>query len=280
MALPPPTTAGIKVSALASPLRFETPLDLFLFGPPDSGKTYAACVNARSWHPSPEFVTLADLVTEFQAALTGRSTETADKVVARYQRFPVLILDDISAVKLDDRVSALVLQIVSNRFDASVPTVVTSNLSPDDAAISGALRSRFQGYRVVGCRYRGDRAKRAGEIARPSFQDDPLYRPPKWLAWAAPAVRYWCQSMDAPARMRAFEAALRNGMTQADNPDLCLTVGWDRNGNILRPPVTTARDGEGSLLDKLVNRPEATGPRLWNHAHAILTVMEYGAVSP
>lgn len=83
-------------------------------------------------------------VREIQGTYGRSSKETVDEVIRRYQKAPVLMLDDVGDLEIEvqseDR-RRLFYEVIDARNDHFLPTIITTNLSPDELAAQFSERS-------------------------------------------------------------------------------------------------------------------------------------------
>jgi len=141
--------------------RLERWLDTFspaivtLWGPAGSGKSYAAIATGRQAAAAMtvELTTAVGLLDEIRACYNpGAQTEVED-VMRRLRSAGLLIIDDLGAHRDSEHTGEKLLQVVDERSGRRKPTIITTNLSPEDMA-EGRLRSRLFGTRdalVLAC---------------------------------------------------------------------------------------------------------------------------------
>ena len=103
---------------------------LLLFGKTGTGKSYAAaCVaNALIDRGIPVFMTnFARIRGTLQGLFDGRQ-----EYLDSFNRFPLLILDDLAAESKSEYMQEIVYEVVNNRYLAGLPLIVTTNLTADE----------------------------------------------------------------------------------------------------------------------------------------------------
>lgn len=117
-----------------------------LTGTTGSGKTHLAAATMRRWYEAgrtdARWVGVSRLFHNLRAAIpTGQTSQIVDRVVG----CKLLVLDDLGTERVTDWVFDTLYTIVSSRYDAERPTVVTTNLTLSeigqrlDARISSRL---------------------------------------------------------------------------------------------------------------------------------------------
>jgi len=122
-----PTVDAATVAALASGAYLDKGEPVVLLGDSGTGKSHlliglglAACEQGRSVR----YVTCAQLVNELAEAADERRLS---RIVARYGRLDLLLLDELGYMQLDSRGAELLFQIVTEREEKS-SVAVASNL--------------------------------------------------------------------------------------------------------------------------------------------------------
>jgi len=105
----------------------------FIFGGPGTGKTHMAVatalrwINARGW--GCKFVVVSDWLQDIK---TGFNDQTAANALHRAREAKLLIFDDLGAEMATDWVRDTVYSVINHRYNEMKPTLVTSNLTPDE----------------------------------------------------------------------------------------------------------------------------------------------------
>lgn len=117
---------------------------LILLGGYGCGKTHlaAAIANACIAQGTPAlFVVVPDLLDYLRAAYSPTSEASYDERLEQVQNAPVLILDDLGTQSATEWAQEKLYQILNYRYNARLPTVITTNQSLDD--IDPRLHSRM-----------------------------------------------------------------------------------------------------------------------------------------
>lgn len=117
-----------KINALSSGQFIDDAEDVVIIGPIGTGKTHLAIalgVEAARRRRRVIFRRVADLVRELVEA---RDDHTLSRLHRRYQRVPLLILDELGFVPLDKVEAELLFNLLADRYERR-STIVTSNLA-------------------------------------------------------------------------------------------------------------------------------------------------------
>jgi DNA replication protein DnaC len=110
-------------------------------------------------------VKLADLVREIKSTWAKGSENSEGDVIAFYSELPVLFIDEVGVQFGSDTEKLLISEIIDNRYQELLPTVLISNL--DVQGIKGAIgdrcfdRLREDGGKVVAFDWESHRGKAA-----------------------------------------------------------------------------------------------------------------------
>ena len=117
---------------------------LVLHGAFGTGKTHlaAAVANHRLAQGEPVvFLVVPDLLDHLRSTFSPTSEVTYDELFETVRNTPLLILDDLGSQTSTEWAKEKLYQILNHRYNKGLPTVITTNLSPDE--IEPRLRSRI-----------------------------------------------------------------------------------------------------------------------------------------
>lgn len=108
---------------------------LVLQGAPGTGKTHLAAAIAnerRARGHSAYFITAPDLLDYLRSAFAPDSKVSYDKVFEAVRTAPLLVLDDLGAQSSTQWAQEKLFQLLNYRYNAGLPTVITSNLALEE----------------------------------------------------------------------------------------------------------------------------------------------------
>lgn len=117
---------------------------LILLGPSGCGKTHlaAAIANERIRLGQPAlFAVVPDLLDHLRATFSPSSEVSYDELFERIRKAPLLIMDDLGTQSSTDWAKEKLFQILNHRYNAQLPTVITTNVSLDE--LEERLRTRI-----------------------------------------------------------------------------------------------------------------------------------------
>jgi DNA replication protein DnaC len=139
---------------------------LVLMGTYGSGKTHlaAAIANYRAGLGDPPlFVMVPDLLDHLRATFSPQSATTFDRRFDEIRTAPLLVLDDLGTQSMTPWVREKLYQLFNYRYNAELPTVITTSDSLDE--MDARIRSRLLDgklctiYAVTAPSYHGSKGK-------------------------------------------------------------------------------------------------------------------------
>lgn len=149
---------------------------LVLYGAFGTGKTHlaVAVANLRLSQGEPAvFIVVPDLLDHLRSTFSPSSEVTYDELFETVRDTPLLILDDLGTQTSTPWAQEKLYQILNHRYNKGLPTVITTNLNPDE--IEPRLRSRLGDSHLSKLVEIRDIDKRLG-ISHPSRQESPSRR--------------------------------------------------------------------------------------------------------
>ena len=114
-----------------------------------TGKTHLAAAIANACHERGQpayFVVVPDLLDHLRATYSPDSRVAYDELFEAIRTAPVLILDDLGAHSSTPWAQEKLYQLINHRYNARLPTVITTNLRLDE--IDPRLSSRMADQRL------------------------------------------------------------------------------------------------------------------------------------
>jgi DNA replication protein DnaC len=187
---------------------------LVLSGASGCGKTHiaAAIVNRLLERGEPAlFVVVPDLLDHLRSAYQPGAEVGYDELFERVRNAPVLVLDDLGTQAPTPWAQEKLFQLINHRFNTRLPTVVTTNLLPDQ--IDERLRTRLTDASIA--RVYVLEARRPSELRALDVLDHSLIREMTF-------ERFDVRSLHLPIDERKrMENAYRQALAFAEKPD-----GW------------------------------------------------------
>ncbi len=245
--------------ALAAATAFaENPQGWLIFtGPSGSGKTHlAAAIANRSINSGlpAYFITAADLLDHLRATYAPDSSISYDDLFDQVRNAPILVLDDLASQSTTPWAQEKLFQIVSHRFNESLPTIITVR-GPLERLDEG-LRTRMESANGFSKIYRlgehtSRRARRIGSIPedmqrRMTFESfDVRGRADTDVPGRESLVRAWQAAKNMAANPAGW--LLLTGERGCGKTHLAIAIG----GQCLRQGNTVFRSFVPDLMDHL-----------------------------
>jgi DNA replication protein DnaC len=110
----------------------DTGPSVLIVGPTGTGKTHAAYGAARRYVRTGKRFVACITAADLYARLRPRPGQDSEEIFERYLNAQVLLVDDLGAAKSSDWTDEINYRLFNHRYDAQLPTIVTSNAAPRD----------------------------------------------------------------------------------------------------------------------------------------------------
>ena len=116
------------------------------------------------------FVVVPDLLDYLRASFSPQAAVSLDRRFDDIKKVPILVLDDLGTESATPWAREKLFQLLNYRYDAALPTVITTSQSEDkidprlSTRMNDAARCRFVGITAPG--YRGSASQRASTRSR------------------------------------------------------------------------------------------------------------------
>ena len=222
----------------------ETPEGwLLIHGPSGAGKTHVAAAIANRCIERGQaalFVVVPDLLDHLRAAYSPTSEVGYDALIEQVRSAPTLVLDDLGTQHATPWAQEKLFQILNHRYNAQLPTVVTTNLSLE--RLDERLRTRLTDPAIARVYY-VEAAARAVDVNLPDALDLERIREMTFESFdiAVPHL--------TPEERWSLENAYRAALRFAEQPENWLLM-FGANGC-----------GKTHLAAAIANRRRARGER-------------------
>ena len=156
---------------------------LVLMGPTGTGKTHLACATGADRLEAGDsvfFAVVPDLLDYLRRTYRPDNPETYDEVFDALRSAGLLILDDLGAHSTTPWAEEKLYQLLSYRYVQTAPTIITTNIKPDD--LDPRLASRIFDHQISQAYELDARDYRTGAAPRPvgPRSHKPGRRPSAW----------------------------------------------------------------------------------------------------
>lgn len=111
----------------------RNPGNLLIYGNPGSGKTYMAAAITRHWLDEGRGTAIFRSIDQIFNTWHQEVMGVVDRVLAhQLSERPLLVIDDLGSRELSEKFLSWLQVILGARHDGRRPTIVTSNLAPED----------------------------------------------------------------------------------------------------------------------------------------------------
>lgn len=141
--------AGIKNHTVNTSLVFS--------GEYGTGKTLTSCIlcNELNGH----FVRSSSLLNELLQGRSFTNNETTNDIIKRYGSYSFLVIDEIGRGTKNDNEIDLLFQVINERYENGLPTILVTNLSISDLCqyFGNAFTDRLRTWKVCNFNWKSNR---------------------------------------------------------------------------------------------------------------------------
>lgn len=109
-----------------------------------SGKTLLAKIIANYFldnYKMAKFTTGHNIISEIMA-----DKENQQNIIYKYQIYTLLVIDELNMIKFSDFKEGVIFDIIEARKQNKKPTIITTNIVPNDLEIGESLKNRLKNY--------------------------------------------------------------------------------------------------------------------------------------
>lgn len=123
---------------------------LILLGTPGTGKGHLAAAALKA-HGSGCFLTQADMLAQLRASYGAEGSQSTQAVMAKWKAANCLVLDEYGVSVGGKDEEPMLYNVLADRYDKSRPTIITTNLSPEEfkTSIGARLLDRIKSDLVL-----------------------------------------------------------------------------------------------------------------------------------
>lgn len=135
----------------------EKAQDILINGPCGCGKTHIAAAfvrllmeSRRIHYNAVKFLPVVDFLLEVKATFNQRD-ETEESIIKAYERYRLLVFDDLGSEKQGDWTATTIYALIDRRYRNMQPTIITTNLTLEqiEQQLGSRTASRLSQYTLI-----------------------------------------------------------------------------------------------------------------------------------